>query len=468
MRTIAIVGGGISGLALGEALQHRARTSGQPIRTVIFEEGPAIGGKISTIVEDGFVIETGPHGFLDRDPLIHEVIARLGLTARVRKANEAASNRYIVRGGKLRQLPASPPAFLASDVLPLLAKLRVLLEPFIGRNRSGQDESVWSFAARRLGPAAADVLVDAMVTGIYGGDPKRLSVAAAFPALAALEQQYGSLIRGQIAKSKEQKRLGAGGGEGAAMGGPRGSLHSFDKGLGVLIHALAEKLEVRTQAPVRGLARDGARWKVTADGAEPLEADAVVLTVPTFEMLRLLRPLAGTAADPLDGVMYPPVAVVVQAFDRAAMPRTYDGFGFLAPNIEGRGVLGSIWASTVFPDHAPSDTVMMRTLLGGVRHPERAEADPETLLERSTLELRGLLGLADRPQVRAKRVIRWERAIPQYDLGHSARIAAADGLEQAYPGLYLSGNGLRGVAMVQCVTASDALASRIFASEPHN
>lgn len=463
MRTIAIVGGGISGLALAEALRHGSADS---VRAVVLEESASVGGKVGTLVEDGFVIETGPHGFLDRDPLIHTVIDRLGLKSRVLKANEASSARYIVRGGRLRLLPGSPPAFLTSDVLPLLGRLRVMLEPLIGRRREAEEESVWAFARRRLGQAAADVLVDAMVTGIYGGDPKRLSVAAAFPALAALEAKYGGLIRGQLGQAREAKRLGSGGG-GSNMGGPRGTLHSFDRGLGVLIEALASKAEVRTSASVQRLERASKGYRLSFASGEPLEADEVVLSVPTYEMARLLRPLAGDAAGALEGVAYPPVVVVVQAFDRADVPRTHDGFGFLAPNVEGRQVLGSIWASTVFEGHAPSGTVMLRTLLGGVRRAELALGDDETLLGRARAELEALVGIPRRAVPRAQKVIRWDRAIPQYDVGHLGRIRAADELEQRFPGLYLSGNGLRGVSMVQCVTAAGALSARILASSPH-
>ena len=202
---VVIVGAGISGLAIAESIERHSAAAGRPIRPVILEAEPEAGGKITSHKEQGFVIDSGPHGFLDKEPKMFELIERLGLSDRVIGANKEAENRFIVRQGRLRKLPSSPPAFLAGDVLPLLGKLRVLWEPFAAR-RPEAEESVWQFAARRIGKPAADVLIDAMVTAIYGGDPKKLSLPAAFPRMFELETQYGSLIKAQLAIAKQKKR----------------------------------------------------------------------------------------------------------------------------------------------------------------------------------------------------------------------------------------------------------------------
>lgn len=452
MKTVAVVGGGIAGLSAAEAVVRRAAEARVDVRVVVLEADAHPGGKIGTELHDGLVVERGPHGFLDKEPAVTALIERLGLTSRLLKADESSARRWIVRQARLRELPSSPPRFLTSDVLPLLGRLRVLLEPFVRRRPDdAAEESVWAFAARRIGRAAADVLIDAMVTGIYGGDPKRLSVAACFPALVSLEHKYGGLIRGQLALRRESSK-------GSAMG-PRGVLHSFDQGLRVLIDGLAARLDVRTHARVERLERTANGWRLGLGHGGSLEADAVVACAPAEVLAELLAPHGDTR--PLADIPYAPVAVVIHAFDDAALPRDLRGFGFLAPDGEGRAILGSILASTVFRGHAPPGTVMLRTMLGGARHPEHVEGDDAAMGLRARRELEALTGLDPAARPKLERVIRWPRAIPQYTLGHAARVAAADRLEAALPGLVLGGNALRGVAMVQCVADAERVAKKL-------
>lgn len=451
-----MVGGGVAGLAAAEMLKEAG------LEPIVLEADEAPGGKIRTQHVDGFVVETGPHGFLDKEPRMSALVKRLGLESRLVRANDRADTRWIVRAGKLRALPTSPPAFIASDVLPLGAKLRVLLEPLIAQRTDPSDESVFDFAARRIGSGAADVLVDAMVTGIYGGDPRALSLPAAFPRMRELETKYGGLIRAQLALAKEKKAL-LGGAEAkkSSAGAPAGTLHSFDEGLGVFIKALASRVPIRLGARVEALERDGAGYRVKLGGAEWLECRAVVLATPADEMARLLRAQSPDATTKLDEIAYASVAVVVHGFAAETFGRSLDGFGFLAPNRENRAILGSIFASTVFPAHAPSGMVMIRTLLGGARHPEHARGTGDELSARAISELSGLLGFGKLPAPTFTRVFRWDRAIPQYNLGHLERVAAADSIERALPGLVLGGNALRGVAMIQCVADAERARERV-------
>lgn len=469
MKTVAVIGGGIAGLSAAEAIERRARERGRPVRVIVLEADAVAGGKVGTEDHGDFVVERGPHGFLDKEPAVTALIERLGLTPRLLRADEASARRYVVRAGRLRELPDKPPRFLTSDVLPLLGRLRVLMEPLVRqRPADAAEESVWSFAARRIGRSAADVLIDALVTGIYGGDPKKLSVAACFPALTALERKHGSLIRGQLAQARAQRALGSGGGGGM---GPRGVLHSFDRGLRVLIEALVGRLEVRTGAAVVGLERAEAgassdpaspprpRWRLALARGEPLVVDAVAATTPADVLASLLAP-HGDAA-PLTAIPYAPVAVVVHAFEASALRGGLGGFGFLAPEGEGRQVLGTIWASTVFRGHAPPGTVMLRSMVGGARHPERLAGDDAQVAAGVRRELEALLGLEAGARPRLEHVLRWPRAIPQYTLGHASRVAAADALEARLPGVVLGGNALRGVALVQCVADAERVAGKV-------
>lgn len=448
-RRVAIVGGGISGLALAEAIERKS--AGEPIEAVVLEADATPGGKIKSRREGGFVVDDGPHGFLDKEPLVFDLIDRLGLRGDLISANEAAARRFIVRGGALREVPTSPPKFLTSDILPLTGKLRVLFEPF-ARGRPDGDESVWSFAARRIGKQAADVLVDAMVTGIYGGDPKQLSLVSAFPRMREIEDQYGSLIKAQIRIAKEKKQLPA------RAGQPAGTMHSFKDGVGQLTSALAARTTVRTGFVADRIER-GERFVVHGSG-EPVEADAVVLAVPAPVTARLIGAHAPSIAEIAGAVPYAPIAVVVQGFDTSAAP-ALDGFGFLAPHVESRPILGSIWASSVFPDQVPKDAIMFRTMVGGARNAALARGTDEEIRAHVRGELATLCGLDANVAPRLERIIRWPEAIPQYVVGHSERVAAVDALEREVPGLFVSGNAYRGVALLTCIADAERVAGRV-------
>ena len=476
MRKAIIVGAGISGLATAEALRRRAQAAGTPVEVELVESASVPGGKIRSSVEQGFVIETGPHGFLDKEPKMFALIDRLGLRDELIPADLSSARRFVVRRDKMRELPSSPPSFLWSDILPFSGKLRAMMEPFAGP-RKDDDESVWDFAARRIGPQAADVLVDAMVTGIYGGDPKALSLKAAFPRMFELESKYGSLIKAQMAVAKERRRqrqLEAGPGESAlktsgsaaparssGVGAPAGTLHSFKRGLGTLTDALAAHETIHLNQSVQALSREGDRFSVrTPDGSHA--ADVVVLTTPTYGMVDLLGRWDEAAVQPLTEIPYAAVHVVVHAFDASAVPSgRLHGFGFLIPGGERRNILGSIWASSVFPVHVPDGSIMFRTMLGGIRRTDLAGASDEVLTAHAREELTRYCGLDPSAQPRFERVIRWENAIPQYTQGHDARVAAADTLQSRHPGLFLSGNGLRGVAMLNCVAEGDRVAEAV-------
>ncbi len=463
-RKIVIVGGGISGLGVAEALQYRAKDAGETIEPIVLEGESVAGGKIRSVRQQGIVVETGPHGFLSKEPKMWSLIDRLGLNHQVIEADNSSARRFIVRKGALRELPTSPPKFLTSDILSLSGRLRVLLEPWASE-RPSSEESVWQFATRRIGKQAADVLIDAMVTGIYGGDPKLLSLKSAFPRMFELESDYGSLIRAQMSLAKERKQLAAKAGEepedAPAGGAPTGSLHSFKDGLGTITEALAATTEVRTQASVHRLERRGHNYLIHYGDGQTIEADGVVLAVPSFVASKLLACSFETQADKLKSIEYAPIAVVVQVFRREQVMRDTKGFGFLAPHLEKRQILGTIWASSVFPEHSPSDLVMFRSMVGGARSRDLVDRSEQELLQLTQQELKELVGLADDAQPVIHQVLKWQKGIPQYNLGHQKVVDAADSIQKSWPGIYLTGNGLRGVSMLNCVKEADDLAEKV-------
>ncbi len=467
-RKVIIVGAGISGLATAEAIVRRSTAAGAPVDVELLEASSVPGGKIRSSVDNGFVVETGPHGFLDKEPKMFELIDRLGLREELIPADLSSARRFIVRAQKMRELPSSPASFLWSDILPLMGKLRVAMEPFAGGPPADVEESVWDFASRRIGRQAADVLVDAMVTGIYGGDPKVLSLRAAFPRMFELETAHGSLIRAQLAVARErrrQKQLAPGAHVPKQnTGAPAGTLHSFRRGLGTLTDALAATTKIHYDHAVDRVERPNGKFELkTSQGS--MAADAVVLTPPCRQMIDMMGHWSDGMATALSEIPYAAVHVVVHAFRADAVPHgRLHGFGFLIPGTEERDLLGSIWASSVFPPHVPEGTIMFRSMVGGYRRPDLGAASDDTLVERVRAELSEFCGVDPNTEPLLQRVIRWDEAIPQYTQGHLDRVAAADRFQAEHPGLFLSGNGLRGVAMLNCVAEGDRVAEQVLMS----
>ncbi len=449
---VAIVGGGIAGLAAAAWLEHDHGIGD----LVVLEADERPGGKVATRWEDGCCLEWGPQGFLDSAPDTLELARLAGLGDRLVRAGDAAADRFIVRDGRPRRVPLSPGAFLASDVLPLGARLRVLLEPFAPGPPEG-DESVLDFAARRIGRGAAEVLVDAMVTGVFAGDPARLSLAATFPRMAAMEREHGSLVRALLARRRGAARSGTGTGGPA---GPAGTLTTFDRGMGALPAALAARLggRLRLRAPVRGLTRSGGGFGIELDDGA-IVARRLVVATPAAEASRLLERLAPEAVTPLAGIATAPIAVVLTAYRRAdAFGAPVGGFGVLVPGRERLGVLGTLFCHSIFPGQAPEGWLLLRTMLGGARDPAAVELDDGALLARTREALARLLG-AD-PDPDRSWIVRHPRGIAQYTLGHLERVAAAE-RAAASAGIVLTGSSYRGVSVNDCIRAARGAAARL-------
>jgi protoporphyrinogen/coproporphyrinogen III oxidase len=446
--TVAVIGGGITGLALAHRLRARGTSA------VVLESTSRVGGNVQSHAREGYVLEAGPNSFLDREPTMRELIESLGLAPRLRTADAAAKHRYLYTRGALRALPASPPAFLRSDLLPLASRLRVLGELFSQRNPTGADETLAQLGRRHLGVEATRVLLDAMQTGIYAGDPEQLSAEATFPQLVNFERDHRSFVLGAIQAQRAARK---------AAGGARpkpAAMCTFDGGLGVLVEALGRSLgeAVRTDAPVEALERTADGWTVRLrerGQATSLTAKQVVLAVPSHVAAALVRPLDAELARLADGIAYAPIAVVHLGFAAGTTPKP-DGFGFLVPAMEGKAVMGVIHASTTFPFRVEGGRVLLTCLMGGARRPEVAGWDEARLVATAREELKAMAGLAATPEL--TEVVRWPRGIPQYNVGHLARLAAMEARLEGLPGLHLAGNAYRGVGVNDCVRDAARLA----------
>lgn len=444
-KRLVVVGGGINGLA---AAWKAWEISGSgPVDVVLFEASSQVGGKARTRREDGWIFEEGPTGFLGGEAALDELVKRSGLTPLA--ADHAAARRYVVRGGKAREIRLAPPQFAMSGIMSPMGLLRMageILQPPGGES----EESVWEFAARRLGPEAADRLIAPMVLGIYAGDAKRLSLPAAFPKMAKLERDYGGLFRGMLAKAKLQTKGEAAGGP----GGPGGALYSFADGLQSLPEALASQapFRLRVNAAVESIERDvqGGLWQVRVKGAsEAVSADSVILCTDAHTSARLLDPLSSAASEQLSAISMPGLAVVGLGF---TTPNSFrgipPGFGVLIPRGEGFRTLGCLFDTQLFPGRSPEGTMLVRCMIGGTTDPEAIGLDDNELLGIVIDDMRRLFRLKESPT--QFEIARWPQAIPQYELGHLERVSAIDGamdsLRLQLPGLHLAGCHARGVA----------------------
>jgi protoporphyrinogen/coproporphyrinogen III oxidase len=465
MPKVVIVGAGISGLALAFRLHQLCRG----IDITVLDQRDRPGGTVWTERRDGFAVEIGPNGFLDSKPSTLALARDVGLGEQLLGASESSGkNRYLFLGGKLRRLPNSFASFLCSPVLSWRGKASLLMERYRRARCGGSDESIDAFVRRRGGNEAADVLADALVTGIHAGDPALLSVRAAFPRLVEFEDRYGSVLKGMAGAARRRRAEAAA--HGKAHQGV-GKMWSFREGMRLLIEKICEKLPRPPLfgAQVRRIEKIPAAkpaWRVIADGQDHWPADAVVLTCPAYEQAQILGKLDSRLAGQIEAIAYNCVVVVAVAYRQEDVSIALDGFGFIAPQRTRRDILGVQWCSSIFPGRAPAGFVLLRVMCGGWNRPEIVAWDEARLLQAVRTEIQRSMGIRAEPVFH--HIVRWERAIPQYHLGHLERIAAIERAVASHPGLFLGGNAYHGVALNDCTLQAELLAARLtdFLREP--
>jgi protoporphyrinogen/coproporphyrinogen III oxidase len=448
-RRVAVVGAGLAGLSAAHALRRQAAGAGEALELDVWEAGDRPGGQLHTVVEDGFVVEWAANAFRSGVGAARDLVATLGLEPERVEVAAGASRRYVFHGGALHALPSGPASLLSFAPMSLAGRLRVLAEPLTAR-RVDHEESVHDYATRHIGREAAEVLLGTMVRGVYGGDARQLSVDAAFPVMREMEREHRSLVIAGIAGAQARKREGK-------------TTWSLTRGMGSLMTRLADDLgdTVRLGVAVQALGRDAAsgRFGLRLPGDETRAYDAVVLAVPPRVAARLLATLDSAAAGELAAIPTAPIGMVALAFDRAAFRTPPDGYGFLVAPGEDLAALGTLIESNVFPGRAPAGTVLVRVIMGGVDDPgfdARSDAD----LAASALEtLDRAWGLTGEPL--RHWVGRQDEGIPQYVLGHGARLTRIAERLRAHPGLHLAGNAYRGVAVGRLVEDADVVATEV-------
>lgn len=451
MDRVIIAGGGLSGLSLAWFLKE-LRPGWE---VLVLEAESRAGGKAWTIIEDGFVCEKGVNGVLDNKPSTIALAARLGLEPI--RSNDAARRRFVIKNGRLIQLPVSPAQFLSSKILSLPGRLRVLAETLVPKGDFSKDESLADFARRRLGREAFEYLIDPMATGIYAGDPERLSLRSCFPRIHELERDYGSLIRAMIRLQREARKKGKKG-PGA---GPGGVLTSFITGMNELADALVRALgpAVRLNSSVASISKQNSGWRVFLKDGEEFDANHVVLACPVKAVSEILKEIAPGIVKLAVKINYPPVSIVCMGIKQGSTRNSLNGFGFLAPGSEKRSILGSLWDSSIFPGRAPEGYQLIRTLIGGARAPDLARLPDASLLDLVVKEFAELVGLKGAPEF--VKIFRWEDAIPQYEKGHQALASEIDFALRSYTGLHVRCNWLGGISLNDCIANSERLAKQL-------
>lgn len=441
-RRLVVIGGGISGLAAAWAARQEEARAQRGFEVLVLERGGRVGGKANSIARDGWLVEGGPSGFLSGRPEMDRLVEGIGLADDRVPANRAAGVRFLYRAGRIRRVVPNPLGLVTEGILSPVGVARMLAEPFVSRRReTNDDESVWNFAARRLGTQVADRMVLPMALGIFAGDARRLSLRAAFPRMADLEREHGSVIRGMIARRGSTSS---------------GALTSFRQGMQQLPLALAERggFTVRCNADVRALRRTSDGWSIVVEGdQESIPADEVVLAGEPWAMAPLLRPHDEQAAAELACIACPPVGVVALGYGPAAAAKLPVGFGMLIARGEGFRMLGTLWETHLYEERGPVGHLLVRAMFGGAVDPDAGALSESELAALARAEVAKLYGVSDTPLL--EHVVRWPRAIPQYEIGHSARVARIATAIDALPGLSITGNGLRGVAFADA--ASDGV-----------
>jgi len=451
-----VIGAGISGLVCA----YRLKSLG--VDALLLERSDKVGGVIQSEMIDGYLIERGPNSSQGTEELL-ALVEELGITNEMAEGDPKAP-AYVYFNGQLHPVPSGPGAFIRSKLLSVRGKLRILREPFIPARRSSEEESIASFARRRIGVEAAARMVAPFVSGIYAGDAEKLSVQAAFPRLANLETGYGSLFRGMFAKASEARRAKKAVSAVLDKAAPtRRRLVSFNSGMSFLPKTLAssvgedlmtgcDKISLRFDGEISlEFERAGNRQKVTAKRliiATPARAAASLLASAADELSRLL-----------EEIYYPPLAIVCLAYDESSIKTPLDGFGFLVPPGERMNILGCVWNSSLFKGRAPKGRALVTTFIGGARNKQAAQMADAELVALAHTELQRVLGISSDPRVVT--ITRWERAIPQYNLGHAERARRIESLLEEIPGLRLIGNYLHGVSTGDCIKEADRVAREV-------
>lgn len=440
---IAIIGGGISGLATAFYIKQKNPN----IELCIYEKRGFLGGKMKTVNAKGFLFEEGSNGFLSNKPDTLELVKESGCEDLLMPSNDNARIRFIFKDA-LHRLPESPKAFLATPLLSLKEKIRVAMEIFIPKKDNKDDETLQSFGYRRVGAGMTDTFLDAMVAGIYASTPDKISVNAAFPAVVRLEQEYGGLFKGMIAKKKKEA-------------GPGGILMSFKGGVTSFIErlAIATNSKIILNSNIMPLIKNGDKFEINCNSETEL-FDKVIFCTPAYETANLAQNIFPQGIEILNNIEYSPISVVGLGYEN--LSHDLLGFGLLTTTSANKEILGVLWDSSIFEDRAPHGKKSLRVMIGGQRNAQLALKSDDELIEIAKRGVKETMQISDEPSVIY--VKKWEKGIPNYPVGHLKKMDELFSMEKETKNIYLNSNAYVGIGLNDCISNCKKCADKVLES----
>ncbi|MBI9072018.1 MAG: protoporphyrinogen oxidase [Melioribacteraceae bacterium] len=449
--SITIIGAGISGLATAFWLKKEGYS------ITVLEAGSKPGGSMISEKIGEYLVDYGPNSGLETSPKIRELVEEVGLTKEMIYANKVGDKRYILRDNKLHALPTSPQAMIKSKLFSTKGKLRLMLEPFIGKSEDGYYQSISEFVSRRLGQEFLDYAINPFVSGVFAGDPDKLSVKSAFPKLYRLEELYGGLIKGMVKGARERKKR-------AEQSKQNAKMFSFLNGMQSFPVAISNSLgdSVFYNSTVNSITKDDNKYNITYTNKEKeisLQSDIVLSTVPSFKFSKIFSELDSLLNKKLNDIFYPKVMLLYLGYNKKSIGQPLDGFGFLIPRLEKKKFLGAIWSSNLFPNRCPEDHASFSLFVGGANAQHIFDENFEQYKKEIINEFNDLMKIKEQPIFIKEKL--WDKAIPQYNLGYIEHERFCDQFEKKNPGIFVSGNFRGGISVGDCIKNSDIVANKI-------
>lgn len=458
-KKIAIIGGGITGLSAAHHLLELKEEKGLDLEVLLIEKCGRLGGAISTVKKDGYLIELGPDMFFTKKPWALNLSKRLGLESELIETNESKRGTSVLWQKRLLPVPEGFLMLAPSKIIPFLktplfswsGKLRMLLDLFISKKESS-DESMASFVRRRFGEEVLNRVAQPMIGGIYTADPEKLSIKATMPQFVQMEEKYGSVIRGMLQSKNETPD---------DSGARYSQFLSFKKGMETLIKALKNKFPQQTvtlNEAVEAISREGDSWKIQTDKRE-IEASGIIITTPAYHVGTLLKNIDKKLYEDLVSIEYASSAVIILTYKREDIAHNLDGFGFVVPNVESSNLIACSYSSNKFDGRAPDNHVLFRAFVGGALNPNICDLEDGIITQKVEKELSDILGIKSEPEFTM--IQRYPDAMPQYHVGHIEKVGKIKEQVSRLEGLQIAGNAYDGVGIPDSVHSGEQAAASI-------